>query len=600
MLEFDGGPRRILIIDDNRTIHSDYRKILTPPESSRALAAAEASFFGESTRPKGIHYEVDSAFQGMEGLELVSRSIENNRPYDLSFVDMRMPPGWDGVETIEHLWQVDPDLQIVICTAFSDYSWSETAQRLSESDKFLILKKPFDNSEVAQLAASLTTKRCLARQATLRMEELEALVDERTRTLQQAHQEAERLLAAISSLLVGVDSQGHVRRWNSTAERVFGLPSSEVVGKGFASLPIEWKDSKRMHELLALGPGHSESRLEIEFRDHRGDSRMLGLSVYPVGSIEAPSGLLFLGVDITEHRLLEQQLQQSQKLESVGQLAAGVAHEINTPMQYVGDNLDFLRNKIEKLSPLLEPVPEMLAISSRVPDLSERETRLFDDMQDCITTTKGSRILGQITEAIDDSRDGIQHVSRIVRAMKEFAHPGQEEKSPVDINRAIESTIAVTTNEWKYVADVTTCLDDSIPLVPAIAGELNQVFLNILVNAAHAIGDANKEGAGSKGTITVTTRGAGECVEVSIADTGTGIPDELTQRIFDPFFTTKEVGRGTGQGLAIAYAVVVQKHGGKLWCESTIGKGTTFFIHLNVCADHMIEESSTTEVTTMA
>ncbi|MFC1735778.1 sensor histidine kinase, partial [Candidatus Hydrogenedentota bacterium] len=171
-------------------------------------------------------------------------------------------------------------------------------------------------------------------------------------------------------------------------------------------------------------------------------------------------------------------------------------------------------------------------------------------------------------------------VASIVRAMKEFSHPGTDEKTAVDLNRAIENTITVARNEWKYVADVNTEFEPDLPLVPCLPGEFNQVILNLLVNAAHAISDVVGDGSSGKGTITITTRAKGGFAEIEIGDTGGGIPDRARERIFDPFFTTKEVGKGTGQGLAIAHNVIVDKHSGAITFESEEGKGTTFHIRL--------------------
>ena len=191
-----------------------------------------------------------------------------------------------------------------------------------------------------------------------------------------------------------------------------------------------------------------------------------------------------------------------------------------------------------------------------------------------------SYALSEIPHAIDGTLEGVARVSKIVRAMKEFSHPGAEGKFAVNLNHAIETTVAVARNEWKYVADVQTCFDESLPPVPCLAGEFNQVILNLLINAAHSVGDAVGRDSGSKGTITVTTRCVGDWAEVQIRDTGTGIPENIRARIFEPFFTTKEVGKGTGQGLALAHAFIVKKHNGQIWFESEVGKGATFFLRL--------------------
>jgi PAS domain S-box-containing protein len=272
--------------------------------------------------------------------------------------------------------------------------------------------------------------------------------------------------------------------------------------------------------------------------------------------------------DITERKRAERekaklqvQLNQAQKMEAIGQLAAGIAHEINTPIQYIGDNGKFLEDAFRDL------VKFAGADGPPVPAREKRDDGVFEYLRD------------EVPKAIEQLLGGVDHVSRIVLAMKEFSHPGTAEKIPVDINRAIESTILVSKGEWKYLAEVTTDFDRELPRVPCFAGEFNQVILNLIVNAAHAIADVVKD-SGRKGRIHIATRRDGEVVEIRVSDTGCGIPKANQSKVFDPFFTTKPVGKGTGQGLAIAYGVVVQKHGGAIRLESEPGSGATFIIRL--------------------
>ena len=277
---------------------------------------------------------------------------------------------------------------------------------------------------------------------------------------------------------------------------------------------------------------------------------------------------------------LEADLLQAQKLESIGQLAAGIAHEINTPAQYVGDNLEFLEQSFGELGELLKRHQALLvaAGAGEVPEALVAEVREAAEAADVEFLEE------EIPRALAQSREGIGRVSKIVRAMKDFSHPGSEQKQPIDLNRAIESTVTVARNEWKYVAELELELDDGLPPVPCLAAELNQVVLNIVVNAAHALGEQQEAGEGEgKGRIFVRTRSEGGVwAVVEIEDTGPGIPEEIRDRIFDPFFTTKEVGKGTGQGLAIARSIVVDKHGGTLEVASQTGQGTTFTIRLPI------------------
>ncbi|HZC25361.1 MAG TPA: PAS domain S-box protein, partial [Candidatus Binatia bacterium] len=259
--------------------------------------------------------------------------------------------------------------------------------------------------------------------------------------------------------------------------------------------------------------------------------------------------------DIRERRQLESQLRHAQKLEGIGQLAAGIAHEINTPTQFVTDNLTFLRDSWNSTFELLERYRN--AVREAADRLPAGATEALERAEQSCDL---SFIASEVPRAIDQSLDGAHRVARIVRAMKEFSHPDSAEKTATNLNKAIESTVTVARNEWKYVSELVTEFDPTLPAVVCYPGDINQVVLNLIVNAAHAIKEKIKEG--EKGRITVRTRMLDERVEVSVTDTGSGIPEAIRGRVFDPFFTTKEVGKGTGQGLALAYAVVVKKHGG--------------------------------------
>ena len=280
----------------------------------------------------------------------------------------------------------------------------------------------------------------------------------------------------------------------------------------------------------------------------------------------------------TLHRLTSAQndLVLSAKLSALGQLAAGIAHEINTPTQYVGDNTRFFQDSFQNIRKVLESHAELLHAAkgnALTPELIARAEQ---------AAAKGDLeyLFEQIPAAITETLEGIGRITKIVRAMKEFSHPGGKEKALANLNKAIESTVTVARHEWKYVADMHLGLDPDLPGVPCFLGEFNQAILNLIINAAHTIADALREHPGTKGTITVTTRRDGNHVEVRVSDTGTGIPEAIRPRIFEPFFTTKPVGKGTGQGLSIVYGNVVKKHGGTVRFESEVGKGTTFILRL--------------------
>ncbi len=280
--------------------------------------------------------------------------------------------------------------------------------------------------------------------------------------------------------------------------------------------------------------------------------------------------------EIGERRLLHAQLVQAQKLESIGQLAAGIAHEINTPIQYIGDNTHFLSDAFGDLRRVLESHERLLTAHKDDALTAEQ----FAEAEALIAAVDMAYLNDEVPRAVEQTLQGVSHVAHIVRAVKEFSHPGQAKKTPVDLNHAIENTITIARNEWKYVAEVVTDLDASLPPVPCLPGELNQVLLNLLVNAAQAIDESGAAETGRKGTISVRTRRLDDHAEVRVGDTGGGIAESIRCRIFDPFFTTKPVGKGTGQGLAIAHAVVVKKHGGTITFETEVGRGTTFIIRL--------------------
>ena len=273
---------------------------------------------------------------------------------------------------------------------------------------------------------------------------------------------------------------------------------------------------------------------------------------------------------------LSKNLRDAQKLEAVGQLAGGIAHEINTPLQYIGDNVRFIKDASFDLISLARHYESLKQQVSNQDDLaalvSEIDT-LRHDIDDIYLEE-------EVPKAIDQTLSGIQQVVEIVSAMKEFSHPGKKTPTLHNLNTSLENTIAVSRNEWKHIAEIRTDFDQNLPAVMCNIAEMNQVFLNVLVNAAHAI--ASVKDRSGLGTITVSTRVEDKFAIVRIQDTGTGIPEGVQDQVFNPFFTTKEVGVGTGQGLAIAYDIVVHKHRGSLTFETVQGEGTTFIIRLPV------------------
>ena len=358
---------------------------------------------------------------------------------------------------------------------------------------------------------------------------------------------------------------------------VFGLPESAGDAVNFMDLlhADDREPFKRFivqHAAGATSAGaHIDSRMVI-------DKRALDVRSFVAARDIAvnSAGVYGISIDITQQKKLEQELAQAQKLESIGQLSAGIAHEINTPIQFIGDNVRFLRESMTEVFGLLRTVEARAG--ARPVDGEELAT--------WFAATDLGYLREEVPKAISQSLDGVARISTIVGAMKEFSHPAVE-RTPHDLNRAIASTITVASNEWRYVADMHTDFDATLPPVTVMPGPFNQAILNILVNAAHAIAEANAGKPGSRGTIRVSTRRLDEWVEIRIQDSGTGIPEKIRERIFDPFFTTKAVGKGTGQGLAIAHDLIVNKHGGTIAFETAPGQGSTFVIRIPSVAERI-------------
>ena len=345
---------------------------------------------------------------------------------------------------------------------------------------------------------------------------------------------------------------------------------AETIGQ--ADLANLFQDSQQgasiLSDLLRCTPWEGE----VQMKSSRGE-------VFPVLLRGSPTvndrfeimGYSLIVTDLSERKKIENQLLHMQKMESVGHLAAGIAHEINTPIQFVGDNLSFLKESFGELFSLIEG------------SLSSREGT-GDVELDYLRT--------EVPKALAQSKDGVRRVSEIVRAMKEFSHPGGVDKSTVDLNEAIETTLTIARNEWKYAAEVKTHFDEGLSAVPCWPGDIKQVLLNLIVNAAHAIQESQRGEEGQKGLISITTVHGNEFAEIRVADNGAGIPERARSHIFTPFFTTKGVGKGTGQGLSMAYSIIVKKHGGTIWFETKTGEGTTFFIRIPLGDPSPLEPTS--------
>lgn len=474
------------------------------------------------------------------------------------------------------------------------------------------------NDEVAMLAHAISVMRDNIKYSAQKMKEynekLQGLVQERTIELEQKNKELYRhheklkkdkdiieeqrknLRIAFSSMDFGlfiINKDKSIALINDHAQAFLkeGLPLPiTCTGK---SNSIE-EDCIKKDETCPFHTVFTEKKsciIEQEMYDDTGTQRFFKIQTYPAFDKKHDVVQMVEScVDITKHKQqetkriqLEQDLNRAQKLESIGTLAAGIAHEINTPIQFVGDNTNFAKEAVNDLFYLIEQYKMIIMECEKNEAVSP--DKLFAQLDEDADLTY---LIEELPKSIQQSLEGIEHVSSIVKAMKDFSHIGENKSMQFeDINKAIETTIIISKNEWKYHAKIEKNLDYSLPLVLCHIGEIKQVLLNLIVNAAHAIADkfANPEvivASDEKGLINIVTSLEKNWIQVAVSDNGSGIPTEIQNKVFDHFFTTKEVGQGTGQGLSVAYRVITEKHGGKIWFDTQVGVGSTFYFTLKV------------------
>jgi signal transduction histidine kinase/DNA-binding response OmpR family regulator len=539
--------RRVLIIDDNHSIHDDFRKILSPSDQmGAAIAAAEMKLFGSPINPsRQTRFEVDSAYQGQEGLLLVKQAREGGRPYAVAFVDVRMPPGWDGVETTQKIWAVDPEIQIVLCTAYSDYSWDEMLEKIGNDDRMVILKKPFDTVEAFQLAHAFSEKWWLHRLSRQKMEDLEAMVAGRTRELSSktAFLEAQ-VNSSIDGILV-LDGQGRKILQNQRLADLLKIPPPMVADEDPAK-QIQWmanmmKNPGQFLEKIAHLDAHPEavSHDEVELKD----KTILDQTSSPViGPDGKHYGRTWTFRDITERRRLEAGLFQSQKMETVGRLAGGVAHEFNNIMTAI---------------------------------IGQSELMLFD--------LPPESPLGENARAISKSA---QRAAALTRQLLAYGRKQIFRLEILDLNAVLAGMETALGHLVGRNVEVRIAPAAGLNVVKADAGQIEQVIINMAMNAADAMPNGGKL---TLETANVTLDQeyvrhfpelrAGEYVLLAIADTGAGMSEEVKARVFEPFFSTKGVGQGTGLGLATCHGILKQS-GGHINVYSEPARGTTFKIYL--------------------
>ena len=558
---------RILIIDDNPAIHEDIRKILSGGERNVALGSTKALLFGDD-QPESdqTRFEIDSAHQGQEGLEMVQRAVEAGRPYAMAFVDVRMPPGWDGVETISHIWKGHPDLQVVICTAYPDYSWEEMVRQIGKTDSLVILKKPFDNIEVLQLAHAMTEKWLLSHQVKNRLNDLDQAVSQRTTELQSANQQLKKEISErmqmekalrlseerfskafkASPIPLAIQSlrQETLVDANQGFQELTGFSRAELIGHTPQELNI-WSDPAENRAMFEkLHQQMSVRNLPLRLRAKSSQLRDVLLSV-ELFELEDEPLLLIIAQDITEQLTLENQLRQSQKLQAVGQLASGVAHDFNNILTIIQGHATLL-------------------LASKPPESSDR---------------KPLQTIAAATE----------RAGRLVRQLLTFSRKQLVRMIPMDIGNTISAISDMLPRVLPENIVVTIKPASGLPQINADAGMMEQMLMNLAVNAQ----DAMPTG----GALTITAEvveispalashnkdaRAGRFLCLSVVDTGCGMPPDVLSHIFEPFFTTKAFGKGTGLGLATVYGIAKQ-HEGWVEVQSQPGQGSTFRILIPAC-----------------
>ena len=556
---------RILVIDDNPAIHNDIRKILARPEpNASSLEDAETLLFGQAAEEdKRIFFDIDSAFQGQEGLELVKRALEAKNPYALAFVDVRMPPGWDGIETISRIWEVYPELQVVICTAYSDYSWEDITRKVGRSDSVLILKKPFDNIEVLQMAHALTKKWFLTQEAKSQLLNLDKMVNVRTEELQVANKRLteeiaersqaenqlrlseERFAKAFKSspIPMSIQSLADYRYLdvNDAYLEMTGYARNEILGASSIELNV-WVDKQVRGEVFdQLRAGKAVRNVETRIKRKDGRDRTTLLSAEQI-ILGHESFALISESDISGRLHLESQLRQAQKMEAVGHLAAGVAHDFRNILTVIQGHAN-----LRLLSPNLD--------------------------------TKMAESLTQITDAVE-------RASNLTRQLLAFSRKQIMQMEVVNLNQVVENLTSMLARLIGEQVTLKCRFFEDLPLIEADVCSIEQVVLNLAVNARDAM-----PGGGQLVIATAfievdedyaaihpeSSTGAYVCL--TVRDTGCGMDEHTKERLFEPFFTTKEVGKGTGMGLATAYGIIKQ-HNGWIEVESKIGAGSTFTVFL--------------------
>ena len=430
--------------------------------------------------------------------------------------------------------------------------------------------------EAAELTAELVTQQF----------ELTELEKERYQEVADNLEGFKRTLDQIGDCVFMFDPLNYIFDYaNNIAFNHTGYGREELYKMSFSDFGAKFS-GKKMAETFAYLKEHPEESLlfETTFTRKNGVEVPVEVFVQYIAPLSNQGRFFSIVRNISQRLLEEKEKEQmqakmlhTQKMESVGELAAGIAHEINTPIQFIGSNLSFLQEAFADLNELIA-IQRQLAESLRARADFAQELKAADD---CINAIDLEYLQEEVPEAIKQASEGVERVSKLVAAMKDFSHPGAQDKEQTNLNQIIQTTLQISSNEWKYTTDIDLDLEADLPRIPCFHNDIGQVFLNLIMNATHSIKERLEKTPDSpKGRIVIKTAQNESEIIVSVRDNGLGIPECILSKIFDPFFTTKEVGKGTGQGLAIVRNVIINKHDGDIEVESTEGEGSTFVIHL--------------------
>ena len=558
---------------------------------SRAIVQRDAE--GHALAMVGVNWDITELKLSQERLQLFSRAVDQspasvvitNTRGDIEYVNEKFTR-LTGYTPAEVLGKNPRVLKSGETTAENYFElWAKISRGEVWTGVFHNLNK---TGQLYWEAATITPIKNTTGQVTHYLASKEDITERRQAEAALRHERwlLNSLMATAPAHIYFKDGTGAFMQINHAFAQFLGVASTqEVIGlTDYDLFTAESADqSHKDEETVMLSGKPLIGKIERTTR-RDGTSRWFSTSKMPLrNDAGILTGTFGFSLDVTDQKqseedraLLQIQLSQAQKLESIGMLAAGIAHEINTPAQFVSDNLTYVAKGVAKLEPALAAFPQLLAALQSAGPLSA-------EIEPWVAGTahlKIEHLRRELPAALEDALNGMGRITQIVRAMKNFSHPGGDKLTPCDLNQAIDNTLIVCRNEWKYVADLKAEFAPELPLVPCLLGDFNQVIVNLVVNAAHAIGDVVNKNPSTKGTITIATRLLEGWAEVRVSDTGTGIPENVRAHIFTPFFTTKQVGRGTGQGLALARSVIAERHHGTLHFESELGRGTTFVIRL--------------------